>query len=255
MVVENMLFRTCWNVNSYDSGVRVQGTGFRNGFAGLLERLNEIKGIERIRFMTSHPKDASEGLFKTMKGLENVCEHLHLPLQSGSDRILKLMNRRYTAGKYLGLVKSYKKAFPEGAITTDVIVGFPSETESDFQKTYRLMKKAGFSGVFVFKYSPRPPAKAAALKDDVAPEVKQKRLEAILGLQSGISLKHNKALKGKAVEVLVDGHTKKEPFLLSGRTRTNKIAVFKGPGRLIGRLVNVKIDAVTPYALKGRVVK
>ena len=241
------------NVNSYKK--KPVTSNQKPEFVKLLEKLNKIKGIERIRFMTSHPKDASAGLFKTMRGLENVCEHLHLPLQSGSDRILKLMNRRYTAGRYLGLVKSYKKAFPEGAITTDVLVGFPSETESDFQKTYRLMKKAGFDGVFVFKYSPRPPAKSAALKDDVAPEVKQKRLEAILGLQSGISLKRNESMKGKAVEVLVDGRTKKEPSLLSGRTRTNKIVVFKGPARLIGRLVNVKIYTVTPYALKGRVVK
>lgn len=224
-------------------------------FVRLLEQLNAIKGIERIRFMTSHPKDASVELFKAMRDLDKVCGHLHLPLQSGSGRILKLMNRGYTRKRYLEVVENYRSIVSGGSITTDCIVGFPSESEKDFKDTYDIMKKVGFDSSFLFKYSPRPPAKAAAFKDDVPKDVKQARLKALLDLQTGICLRKNKPLEGKVAEILVDGHNKKDPAFLSGRTRTNKVAVFKGRKTLTGKIVKVRVNSVTPYALKGRVVK
>ena len=236
------------NVNSYcsESG---------KDFIRLLEDINKIKGIERIRFMTSHPKDASPELFKAMRSLDKVCEHLHLPLQSGSDRVLKLMNRKYTRKKYLKLITDYKKLVPLGSLTTDIIVGFPSESERDFQDTIKAMKEIGFDGSFLFKYSARPPAKSAKLKDSIPKDVKEKRLKALLELQAGISQRRNDSAKGKVFEVLVDGASKKDTSMLTGRTRTNKIVVFNGGSELVGRFVKVKIDIATPYALKGRVVK
>ena len=230
------------NVNSY------------NDFVSLLEAINSIKGIERIRFMTSHPKDASVELFKAMRDLEKVCEHLHLPLQAGSDRILKLMNRGYTAKKYMGLVKEYKKYVPGGSITTDIIVGFPGERKGDFDKTVKIMKDIGFDGAYMFKYSPRPPAKSSGLKDDVSQDIKEKRLDTLINLQREISLKKNELLTGGTFDVLVDGQNKKEALLFTGRTGTNKVAVFCGSKEMIGRIVSVRIESATPHALRGRVI-
>ncbi|MCX5686649.1 MAG: MiaB/RimO family radical SAM methylthiotransferase, partial [Candidatus Omnitrophica bacterium] len=235
------------NVNSYKGNKD-------KGFIRLLEELNAVKGIERIRFMTSHPKDASADLFKAMRDLEKVCEHLHLPVQSGSTRILKLMNRKYTKEKYLRLAESYKKILPKGAITTDIIAGFPSETEKDFDDTLGLIKKIKFDGAFAFKYSPRPPAKSAKFKDDVPEEEKAARLKTFLELQSKISLERNRPLEGKVMEILVDGMNRKESSVLAGRTRSNKIVVFSGGRHLIEKLVNVHIDVAAPYVLKGGMV-
>ncbi|MDD5495939.1 MAG: tRNA (N6-isopentenyl adenosine(37)-C2)-methylthiotransferase MiaB [Candidatus Omnitrophica bacterium] len=239
------------NVNSYRGiGDRVKG----KGFARLLEEIDKIKGIERIRFMTSHPKDASMELFKAIRDLEKVCEHLHLPMQSGSDRILKMMNRNYTANKYLKLAEDYRKFVPEGSITTDIIVGFPSESRKDFEDTLRIMKRVKFDSAFMFKYSPRPPAKSARLKDDVPQDEKEERLEALLRLQCDISLEKNEPIKGKILEILVDGSNEKFPKDVTGRTRTNKVTVFEADRSLIGKLVNVRIASITPHALKGRIV-
>jgi tRNA-2-methylthio-N6-dimethylallyladenosine synthase len=233
------------NVNSYRSK---GGTTF----AALLRDVDSIRGIGRIRFMTSHPKDAGASLFKAMAGLGKVCEHLHLPLQSGSDRILKRMNRGYTSGHYRRLVDLYRKTVDGGSITTDVIVGFPGETEADFRRTRSLMEDAGFDGVYTFKYSPRPPAKAAMLADSVPEAVKTRRLLELVELQCRASERRNRAEAGKTLEVLVDGFSRKDPSELAGRTRTGKVAVFKGPKGLVGKFVDVRISSVTPYALKGR---
>jgi tRNA-2-methylthio-N6-dimethylallyladenosine synthase len=245
--------RIAYSKNKKLSAIRYPLNAKRSDFVELLESLNSIKGIERIRFMTSHPKDASVELFKAMRDLDKVCEHLHLPVQSGSDRILKLMNRYYTAKKYLSLVQNYKKFIPEGSITTDIITGFPSETEKDFEKTVEVMKKVEFDGAFIFKYSPRPPAKSAAFKDDVPQKEKADRLTTLLNLQCSISLKKNKPLEGKTVEVLVDGKNQKSTGLLTGRTRANKVTVFEGDDSLIGKLANVSIESVSPHALKGKI--
>ncbi len=226
--------------------------GVPSNFIRLLERLNKINGIERIRFMTSHPKDASCDLFKAMRDLEKVCEHLHLPLQSGSDRILKLMNRKYTQEKYRKLIADYKKILPEGALTTDIIIGFPFETEGDFRRTVKIVEEIAPDSAFTFKYSPRQPAKSCKLKDNVSDAIKERRLKTIIDLQCKIAGKRNAVLIDKTVEILVDGRGNKDPRKLSGRTRTNKATVFAGDARLIGKLVDVKIESVSPYALKGR---
>ncbi len=173
------------NVNSY--GRTTNDERRTTKFVELLEALNSIRGIECIRFMTSHPKDASAELFEAMGSLEKVDKRLHLPLQSGSNRILKLMNRGYTKEKYLKLVKLFKKKVPNGSITTDIVVGFPSETRSDFNQTLKAIEACAFEGGFAFKYSPRPPAKAHLLKDDVPKEEKEKRHEeALKALKKGV---------------------------------------------------------------------
>ncbi len=166
------------NVNSY-----------KPDFIHLLEKINAIDGIERIRFMTSHPKDANEKLFKAMRGLSKVCEHLHLPIQSGSDKILKLMNRGYTVKQYLNLVKKLRKIAPECRLTTDIIVGFPGETDADFKKTCNIMKKVQFDAAYLFKYSSRLPTAASKMKDNVTQEEKEKRHLELLKLQREISKK------------------------------------------------------------------
>jgi len=242
------------NVNSY-RGCRVKGVGSRGKieFVELLENLNKINGIERIRFMTSHPKDATPELFRAMRDLPKVCEHLHLPMQSGSDRILRLMNRGYTRKKYFDQVERYRKPVPEGGITTDLIVGFPSESEKDFKDTLNLMKEIGFDSAFTFKYSSRPPAKSARLKDNVPKDIKEKRLKILMDLQCEISRMRNSQLNGRIVEVLADGCNERDPSFLTGRTRSNKTVLFKGDKGLVGRLVNVKIESVKPHTLLGRV--
>lgn len=234
--------------------IRYPPSAKTHDFVSLLNDINSIKGIERIRFMTSHPKDASADLFKAMRDLEKVCEHLHLPLQAGSDRILKLMNRGYTSKKYLKLAEEYKKYIPTGSITTDIIVGFPSETNSDFGKTVKVMKDICFDGAYMFKYSPRPPAKSSKLKDSVPQRQKEERLDTLIKMQQEISLNRNELLTGKAFDVLVDGQNVKDPSKFTGRTGTNKVAVFNGSKDMIGRIVSVKIESVTPHALRGRVV-
>jgi tRNA-2-methylthio-N6-dimethylallyladenosine synthase len=243
------------NVNSFKGQGPVAGSQYPGrGFIKLLEEVDKVKGIERIRFMTSHPKDASVELFKAMRDLPKVCEHLHLPLQSGSDRILRLMNRGYTRAKYLKLADAYRKIVPEGSITTDIIAGFPGETARDFQATIGVMKKVSFDGSFQFKYSPRPPAKAAKLKDSVPPEAKQERLQAAIDLQCALALKYNQTLAGKTVEVLVDGPSGKTPGMFVGRSRANKSVFCKGTQALVGKILQVKVNSVSAYALKGEVV-
>jgi tRNA-2-methylthio-N6-dimethylallyladenosine synthase len=169
------------NVNSY------KNAGRRSDFVRLLEEMNKIEGIERIRFMTSHPKDASVRLFEAMAGLDKVYKHLHLPLQSGSDRILRLMNRGYTAARYLKLADAFRKIVPGGRLTTDIIVGFPGESKKDFAATKAMLKKIGFDAAYIFKYSPRPPAKSSAMPDDVPQKEKEVRHNELLAFQIALS--------------------------------------------------------------------
>jgi len=240
------------NVNSYG---RAKNDGRRTtGFITLLEALNRIDGIKRIRFMTSHPKDATEDLFKAIRDLDKVCEHLHLPLQSGSDRILKLMNRGYTSGKYMRLVDSYRKTVPGGSITSDIVVGFPTEKDRDFKRSLKLMEEAGFDSTFLFKYSPRPPAKSAKLVDDVSEKSKKERLDILLKAQCRISEARNTVLVGKTVEMLVEGKSDRSSGALIGRSRENKNVICKASDEIIGKIINVKVSSVTPYALKGEIV-
>ncbi len=239
------------NVNSY-------GRGLDAGidFTGLLKMVNGVDGIVRVRFVTNHPKDAGVQLFQVMAELPKVCEHIHLPVQSGSDRILKAMNRGYKAEDYRRRVEDLRKWVPGCSITTDIIVGFPGEEERDFQDTHELIKDIGFDSAFIFKYSPRKGSGAWDFKDDVPREVKEERNQILLELQDKIALEKNGRLIGETVEVLVEkkGRNKGEGDcpVWKGRSRTNKkVAFCDGDGDLYGELVEVKIAGVEKETLLG----
>ena len=227
------------NVNSYP------------GFVDLLKGVNKIDGIERIRFVTSHPRDITEEMLRVVSQSEKICEHLHLPLQAGSDKILKRMNRGYTREFYEDLIKKARKLIPGVSITTDLIVGFPGEKEEDFEDTLNLVKELEFDGAFIYKYSHRPGTAAAKMDGGVVEEVKKERLHRLQELQEKISGKKNEGLVNQEVEVLVEGPSKKVPLRLYGRTRTNKIVIFEGVEELVGKLIKVRIKEVGPWTLFG----
>ncbi len=232
------------NVNSYRGGV---------SFPRLLEMVNSVEGLERIRFVTSHPKDLNDELINAVASLQKVCEHIHLPLQSGSDRVLRLMNRRYTYAEYLKKVEKLRAKVPEIAITTDIIAGFPTETEEDHQATLRALEEIQFDGLFGFKFSPRPMTKASKMEGQLPEEVKAERLSEILELQDRITEKKNRALEGRVLDVLVEGPSEKDPRMLTGRTRTNKIVNFYGDTPR-GSLVKVRITRGLRHSLQGEVI-
>jgi len=238
------------NINSYGKGLDGNVT-----LGDLLSELNEIDGLDRIRFVTSHPADMSRDLIRTMSRLEKVCEYLHMPVQSGSDEVLKRMRRGYTAGYYREFVQYARELIPHLTVASDFIVGFSGETEEDFQETVQLMEDIRFQNCFVFKYSPRTGTKAAELKDDVPDETKRARNLKLLELQKKISLEENTKMIGKKVEVLVEGASKSDPNRLSGRTRQNHIVVFNGSQELVGKLVGVLIHEVTDLTLFGKIFK
>jgi len=235
------------NINSYGKSLDGNVT-----MGDLLSELNELDGLERIRFVTSHPADMSRDLIRTMSRLEKVCEYLHMPAQSGSDEVLKRMHRGYTAGYYREFVRYARELIPHLTVASDFIVGFPGETEEDFQETVQLMEDIRFQNCFIFKYSPRTGTKAAELKDDVPDETKRARNLKLLELQKKISLEENTKMIGKKVEVLVEGASKSDPNRLSGRTRQNHIVVFNGSQELVGKLVGVLIHEVTDLTLLGK---
>ena len=236
------------NVNSYGKGLEN-----RLDFADLLTRINCIEGIERIRFTTSHPKDITDKLIQRMRDLDKVCEHLHLPVQAGSNKVLKRMRRGYTKERYLELVDKIRKAIPQISLTTDIIVGFPGESEQDFQETLDLVRKVEFDGAFTFCYSRIKGTEAAEFEDQLPEEVKKERLRRLIQLQRQILEKRNKSLVGQKFEVLVEGLSKKSSDELQGRTRTNKVVVFKGSPDLVGKLVQVKIVDSSQWALRGEI--
>jgi len=236
------------NINSYGKGLSGNVT-----LGDLLSEVNEIDGLDRIRFVTSHPADMSRDLIRTMSRLEKVCEYLHMPVQSGSDEVLKRMRRGYTAGYYREFVRYARELIPHLTVASDFIVGFPGETEEDFQETVQLMEDIRFQNCFIFKYSPRTGTKAAELKDDVPDETKRARNMKLLELQKHISLEENKKMIGKEVQILVEGASKSDPNRLSGRTRQNHIVVFNGSQDLVGKLVGVVIHEVTDLTLFGKV--
>ncbi len=235
------------NVNSYG-----KGQGGKAGLAGLLERLNKVEGIERIRFVTSHPKDMSRSILRAVGSLEKVCEHLHMPAQSGSDKILKAMNRRYTAGRYREIVAEARELAPGAAIASDFIVGFPGETDEDFEASERLVREVRFQQSFIFKYSPRPRTAAAEMDDDVPMKVKMERNRTLLAVQEEISREDHAAMVGRTVEALVEGPSKSDKAKLMGRSRANDIVIFPGRTARAGELVAVRIEASTPLTLFGR---
>ena len=234
------------NVNSYSGGMT---------FAELLTAVDKIDGVKRLRFMTSHPKDLSDELIAAIAGGKNICEHIHLPVQYGSDKILKRMNRVYTVEKYLRLVEKIRAAIPAVSLTTDLIVGFPGETEEDFQETLDFIKTVQFDAAFTFIYSKRSGTPAATFENQIDDATKHRRLEELMKVQNEISLAKNLALKDSTVEVLVEGASKTDKNIFTGRTRTNKLILFEHGGEQPGELVNVKINQVQTWLLKGSVIR
>lgn len=255
------------NVNSYG---KKEGFG---SFAQLLTKINDIAGLKRIRFTTSHPKDFSEELIQCFNQLEKLCHHIHLPVQSGSDAVLKRMNRRYNRQIYMDKVRRLKDRCPDIAVTSDIIVGFPGETEADFDATISLVQEVGFDGLFAFIYSDRPNAPAVRFEDKVEEDVKKDRLQQVLACQEKVTLKKNSDLVGKIQAVLVDGPNGNPSGIIqggdgevlksqqqwSGRTSTNKIVHFAYPSEensenqmLTGQILQIMIEKGLPHCLLGR---
>ncbi|MFY9175396.1 MAG: tRNA (N6-isopentenyl adenosine(37)-C2)-methylthiotransferase MiaB [Peptococcia bacterium] len=246
-VVEVMLLGQ--NVNSYGKDLDPQVS-----FAQLLKEASQIEGIRRIRYMTSHPKDFSDELITTIAGTDKVCRHFHLPVQAGSNKILQRMNRGYTREDYLSLINKIRTAFPQAAITTDIIVGFPGETEEDFALTLDLVEKCRFDSAFTFIYSPRTGTPAAKMDEQVPTAVKKERLQRLMALQNKISREINEELRGQIVEVLVEERSDDGKGLLTGRTDTNKSVLFEGDDSLQGGFVQVQITKPQTWVLKGKLV-
>ena len=237
------------NVNSYGKDL---GSGV--DFADLLRMVNDIPGDFLIRFMTSHPKDATEKLFKTMAECEKCAHQLHLPVQSGSDRILKLMNRSYNREKYLHQVALAKRYMPDLVLTTDIIVGFPGETDEDFEDTISLCEEVRYDAMFTFIYSKRVGTPAASMPDPYTREQKQKHFDRLTEVSNRISGEKHKEYEGKTLRVLVDGETGRDEYNLSSRTNGGRLVHLKGESSLIGKFIDVKITASNTWALYGEIV-
>ena len=237
------------NVNSY--GQTLDG---QISFAALIKKVGQVDGIERIRFTTSHPKDLSEDLINCFAEEKKLCEHIHLPVQSGSNKVLALMNRGYTVEDYIGKVAHLRRVCPQISITSDIIVGFPQESEENYQETIDMMGKIRFDSVFSFKYSERRGTAAQKLEGKVEESEKLRRLKALQLLQDEYTLEKNKALEGTEQELLVEGESKKNINDLMGRARSWKIINFRGNRGLVGRLVKVKISRAYLHSLRGEII-
>jgi tRNA-2-methylthio-N6-dimethylallyladenosine synthase len=238
------------NVNSYGRDLPVDR---RLGFAELLRACDQVEGIERIRFTSPHPKDFRSDVIAAMADCASVCEHAHLPAQSGSSRILKAMRRTYNREHFLALAADMRAAIPDLAITTDLIVGFPGETDEDFAQTLSLVEEAGFDGAYTFVYSPRYDTEAASLPDQVPEEVKRERIERLIELVQATASERNKRRAGGVEQVLVEGRSRTDDALLRGRTRRNTTVNFSGDAAP-GELVDVRIEATTSTTLRGTAV-
>lgn len=237
------------NVNSYGKDLDIDVD-----FADLLRMVNEVEGVERIRFMSSHPKDLSDKLIETMRDCDKVCKQLHLPFQAGSDKILKQMNRNYTKEQYLALIGKVKAAIPDIALSTDIIVGFPTETNEDFEETLDVIKKVEFDQIFSFIYSQREGTPAAKLDFVLTDEEIHKNFDKMLEVHNEISKRKNMAYVGRTEKILVDGESKTDKNMLTGRCDSAKIVNFKGDKSLIGQYVNVKITEARIWSLMGELV-
>jgi tRNA-2-methylthio-N6-dimethylallyladenosine synthase len=231
------------NVNSY-------GRDVGSSFAELLRAVDEVDGIERIRFTSPHPKDFRRDVIAAMAECPAVCEHAHLPLQSGSSRVLKAMRRTYSRDRYLRLVDELRSAIPDLALTTDIIVGFPGETEEDFRETLEAVEDVRFDGAFTFVYSPRAGTEAAAMREQVADDVKRDRIERLVEVVQRVAAEQNTSRLGMIEQVLVEGPSRTEPDLLRGRTRRNTTVNFSGDA-VPGDLVDVEIAHATSTTLRG----
>ena len=224
-------------------------------FSGLLDAIHAVDGIERIRFASPHPRHVSERFLETMARLPKVCRHLHLPVQSGSTRVLEAMRRRYTRESYLELVGRVRASLPDVALSTDMIVGFPGETDADFDETLTLTAAVGYHSMFSFKYSPRPNTLAEQrLPDDVTEDEKTRRIVALQARQREIQTALNEGLTGRTVDVLIDAASRRRETELSGRTGTNVVVNLPGPVAWIGQTVPVRIERAGPHSVWGRVV-
>lgn len=247
------------NVNSYGNDVRKKG-GLSPGFPALLKEISQLESLGLVRYMTSHPKDLSRELIQVIGSSPSVEPHIHLPLQSGSDRILEKMNRRYTAEHYLDLVRKLRESRPGITVTTDLIVGYPGEDESDFQASLRVMEEARFDAAFTFLYSPRQGTPAARLYDAQERDLIQARFERLVDLQNRLSLESNTALVGRQVDVLIDGPSRRDPDILSGRTPDDRLVNFSAaPGMSLqddclmpGVFTRVKIEKAGSFSLEGK---
>ncbi len=243
------------NVNSYALDLEpVPG----RSFSSLLRTLDGVEGLRRIRYTTSHPRNFSDDIIEAVAESRHVCENFHLPAQSGSTAILKAMNRRYSREDYLALIERIRRRVAGAAFSTDLIVGFPGETEADFQETLGLVREVRFSSAFTFAYSPRTGTPASRSSDQVPEQVKQERLKRLIEQQNQVSLELNRAEVGRDVEVLVEGEAEKRPGLGAGRSRSNKLVIFRPVGAvvsaLLGREVAVRVEKATTWSLEGRQV-
>ena len=236
------------NVNSYTDPLT--GTSFPE----LLTEVNKSDGIEWIRFITSHPKNFTPDLIKTMKEAERICHQLHLPLQSGSTSVLKRMNRGYTRKEYLELIKDLRNSMPDICLSTDIIVGYPGETEVEFRETLSILESIKYTNIFSFRFSCRPHTSASKLHDDVPFEVKRQRLKEVQNLQKNLQLGMNKSLVGQVMRTLCLGKSKKDPNRYSGRNEGHQVINFKSDQNVIGQFVKVKITGYGPFSLKGEVI-
>jgi tRNA-2-methylthio-N6-dimethylallyladenosine synthase len=238
------------NVNAY-------GKDFEDITYGLGDLMDEIRKIDvaRIRFTTSHPRDFDDRLIEVLAKGGNLVDHIHLPVQSGSSDILKIMARKYSREHYLELVRKIKEAIPTASLTTDIIVGFPNETDEQFEETMSLYREVEFDSAYTFIYSPREGTPAAKMQDNVPMEVKKERLQRLNALVNEISAKKLKEYEGKVVEVLVEGESKNNPEVLAGYTEKSKLVNFKAPKSVIGQLVKVKVTKAKTWTLNGEMVE
>jgi len=252
--VEELVAGGCREVTLLGQTVNAYGRDLTppTDLAELLTRVSDVAGLERIRFTTSNPYNLTPRLIRAMREVPKVCEWFHLPLQSGSDAVLERMNRGYTRAHYLDLIAALRDAEPAMAFSTDIIVGFPGETEADFEATVEMIDRVGYDNVFVFRYSRRPGTPAATMPEQVADEVKAARNRRLLEVVERVSGERSARLAGRTMEVLVDGVSRRNPGELAGRTRCNRVVNFDGQGQVaVGDIVHVRVTDALPHSLRG----
>lgn len=254
--IKDLVANGCREVTLLGQNVNSYGQDFTPtyDFADLLQEVDQISGLARVRFTTSHPKDLSDKLIETIAQGRHLCEHIHLPVQSGSNSILKSMNRQYTREYYLSRVAKIREIIPDVSLTTDIIVGFPGESEDDFAQTLDLVRQVQYSQAFTFLYSKRSGTLAAVMPDQVPLDVKKRRLQELMKIQTEASLKWRERMVGRIYEVLVECPSKTNPERLTGRTRGNELVVFNGDSELVGKLIPVQMTEAGSWTLVGEVV-
>lgn len=254
--IKDLVASGCREVTLLGQNVNSYGKEFspHYDFADLLRDVDQIPGLLRVRFITSHPKDLSDKLIAVVASGEKLCEHFHLPIQSGSNFILERMNRKYTREYYLSRISKIRELLPQASLTTDIIVGFPGESETDFEQTLEIMTLIQYSHAFTFMYSKRSGTLAADMEDQIPLDIKKRRLQRLMSVQNAQSLEWRQRMLGKTYEILVEGPSKTNPERFTGRTRGNELVVFKGNSDIIGSLVNIQITEAATWTLVGEIV-